>query len=90
MVGITGKFSMAKRRDYRGKDGSSRVAHNLEIKIMGEGTGDFYVSEDVYSSVIDQGVKDGDFLTLVVEPRLFMGRFSFHVVKILPADVAAD
>jgi hypothetical protein len=80
-------FSMLKTpRTYPAKGtGELRTAHNIEIKVLGEGTGDVYVSEDVYRNAMALGLKDGEEIEVNFGARVFRGNVTPVVTGIARA-----
>ncbi len=71
-------FSMLKNpRPYTHKDtGEKRVAHNIEVKIPGEGTGDLYISKEVYDAALALNLKDGEEVEVVFRPLVYLGKIT--------------
>ena len=77
-------FRMLKKREYKGKDGSQKVAHNLEITVPERGTGDLYVTEDAYLGIKSLGLSDGDEVELTFDLDAFRGQISPRLAGVSP------
>lgn len=80
-------FSMLKNpRSYPAKGtGEIKTAHNIEVKVPGEGTGDLYVSEGVYMQAKALNLKEGEPIAVHFGARLYRGSVSPVVVSITRA-----
>lgn len=80
-------FSMLKNpRQYPAKGtGEMKTAHNIEVKVPGEGTGDLYVSEAVYMQAQALQLRDGEEVEVQFGARVFRGNFAPVVVGITRA-----
>lgn len=80
-------FRMLKKREYKAKDGTQKIAHNLELTIPERGTGDLYVSEDAYNGIKTLGLKDGDEVELTFDLDAFRGELRTRLAGVAPAVV---
>lgn len=80
-------FSMLKNpRTYFAKGtGEQKVAHNIELKVPGEGTGDLYVSEAVYKQAAALGLKEGEEVEVQYGARVYRGSLDTVVIGITRA-----
>lgn len=80
-------LSMLKNpRQYPAKNtGELRTAHNIEVKVPGEGTGDLYVSEDVFRQAQALKLKDGEEIEVLFGARVFRGQVTPVVTGIARA-----
>ena len=87
--GVIAIYRMLKRREYTARDGSRKIAHNLEMTVPDVGTGDLYISADVYNSIRDLALIDGDEVGLTFGLDVFRGEASPRLVAVTPAVMAA-
>ncbi|MFC6593093.1 hypothetical protein ACFP81_14565 [Deinococcus lacus] len=80
---------MLKRREYPGRDGTQKTAHNLEVTIPEVGTGDIYLPEHKYTEFRALALSDGDQIELDLDANVFRGQINFGVASIRRSAVAA-
>lgn len=74
---------MLRPRPYTNKKtGEQKVAHNVELKVPGVGTGALYVTEDVYQKVAALGLKENQAVEIVFDANLFRGELNTRVTDI--------
>lgn len=69
-------------RSYTNQQGAEKVARNVTLSVDGVGTGQVFVTEDVYKSL--EGAKFGAPVTVEFTMSLFRGSMEPRVMRIIP------
>lgn len=64
--------------------------HFLSVKRQGQGSGELYVSEDMWKRVASLGLKSGDQIALVYSLNKFRGQFEPRLVDVVAVETSVQ